>query len=49
MGSMIDNPAAHCYLWPYDIGDVLEKIGAADSDLLSDPRLQELNRKWSTR
>jgi len=35
--------------WPYGIGDVLEKIGAADSSLLSDTRLQELKRKWSAR
>jgi hypothetical protein len=35
--------------WPYGIEDVLEKIGAADSDLLSDTRLQELKRKWNAR
>lgn len=35
--------------WPYGIGDLLEKIGDANSDLLADPRLQELKRKWSAR
>jgi hypothetical protein len=35
--------------WPYDIGDVLERIGAADSNLLSDTRLQGLMRKWRGR
>ncbi len=35
--------------WPYGMGDVLEKIGAADSGLRSDTRLRELNRKWTAR
>ncbi len=35
--------------WPYGIEDMLEKIGAADRGLLSDRRLQELNRKWNAR
>jgi hypothetical protein len=35
--------------WPYGIGDVLEKIGTTDSELLSDTRLQELKRKWNAR
>jgi hypothetical protein len=35
--------------WPYGIGDVLEKIGESNSDLLSDARLQELKRKWNAR
>ena len=35
--------------WPYGIGDVLEKIGAADNNLLLDERFQGLNRKWSAR
>jgi hypothetical protein len=35
--------------WPYDTGDVLERIAATDGRLLSDKRLQRLRRKWSAR
>ena len=35
--------------WPYGIGDVIDKIGEADSALLSDARLRELKRKWNAR
>lgn len=35
--------------WPYGVGDVLEKIVAADATLLSDTRLQRLKRKWGAR
>ena len=35
--------------WPYGIGDVLDRIGEADRDLLSDARLVELRRRWSSR
>lgn len=35
--------------WPYGIGDVIDRIGEADSALLSDARLRELKRKWNAR
>ena len=35
--------------WPYGIGDVLEKIGDANSNSRSDTRFRELKRKWSAR
>jgi hypothetical protein len=35
--------------WPYGCGELIEQIGEADSTLLSDPRLQELKRKWNAR
>jgi len=35
--------------WPYDTGDVLEKIAEADSDLLSEKQFRELKRKWDAR
>lgn len=35
--------------WPYDIEDVLRRIGEADARLSSDERLIELNRKWRSR
>ena len=37
------------HIHPVLIGDVLEKIGEADSDLLSNTQLQELTRKWNAR
>jgi hypothetical protein len=33
--------------WPYGSGEFLDQIGETDSKLLSDPRLQELKRKWN--
>jgi hypothetical protein len=35
--------------WPYDMGDIFEKINHADRDLLSDALFQELMRKWTSR
>lgn len=35
--------------WPYGSAEVLEKIGQSNKHLLSDPRLQELNRRWNAR
>jgi len=35
--------------WPYGIGDVLERIGKADNNLLSDTQLLEIKRKWDAR
>lgn len=35
--------------WPYDIEDILRRIGEADSTLISDEKLLELNRKWNSR
>jgi len=34
-------------VWPYDIEDVLERIGSADPTLVKDPRLVELKRRWN--
>ncbi len=36
-------------VWPYDIEDVLERIGSADLSLVKDPRLVELKRRWNAR
>ncbi len=36
-------------VWPYDIEDVLERIGIADPSLVKDPRLVELKRRWNAR
>jgi len=35
--------------WPYGISEELEKIGVADSRLLSDPRFRELRRRWNAK
>jgi hypothetical protein len=40
-----DDPAA----WPYEIEEVLERIGAAAPSLLTDSRLVELKRRWNSR
>lgn len=34
--------------WPYGIGDIIEKLGANDSTVRSDPRLEELKRRWKS-
>ena len=36
-------------VWPYDIEDVLKRIGIADPSLRKDPRLIELKRRWNAR
>ncbi|MEW8024758.1 MAG: SIR2 family protein [Candidatus Thiodiazotropha endolucinida] len=36
-------------IWPYEIEDILIRIGEADTNLLSDERLLELKRKWHAR
>lgn len=36
-------------VWPYDIGEVLDRIGNAESSLRNDSRLIELQRRWNTR
>lgn len=36
-------------LWPYGIGDILDRIGAADTSLKNDERLVELRRIWNAR
>jgi hypothetical protein len=40
-----DDPAA----WPYEIEEVLERIGAAAPSLLPDSRLVELKSRWNSR
>lgn len=35
--------------WPYDIGELLGQIGAANTDLNTDARLIELRRHWNSR
>jgi len=35
--------------WPWDIQEILPKIGEADESLKVDPKLIELNRKWNSR
>lgn len=35
--------------WPYGVGDIIERLRAADKNLLSDARLQELLRKWKAK
>lgn len=35
--------------WPYQIDEVLERIGAANLGLLNDRRLLELRRRWNAR
>jgi hypothetical protein len=37
----------HVSDWPYGIWEILEKIVAADSGLLSDERFRELQRRWN--
>ena len=36
-------------IWPYASGEVLERIGNADSSLRNDSRLVELKRRWNAR
>lgn len=36
-------------VWPYEINDVLKRIGEADESLKVDVRLLELNRIWNSR
>ncbi len=35
--------------WPYGVEEVLARIGASDSELHKDERLQNLMRKWNAR
>jgi hypothetical protein len=35
--------------WPYDIGNIFDRIGQANESLKSDERLIELKRKWNSR
>jgi hypothetical protein len=35
--------------WPYDIEDMLERIGSAEPSLVRDSRLVELKRRWNAR
>ncbi|HVW37234.1 MAG TPA: hypothetical protein VHB99_08005, partial [Pirellulales bacterium] len=35
--------------WPYNIGNILNELGEANHELLSDSRLEDLKRKWNAR
>jgi hypothetical protein len=36
-------------VWPYDVENLLDRIGIADPSLVKDPRLVELKRRWNAR
>jgi hypothetical protein len=36
-------------VWPYNIENIIERIGIADPSLVKDPRLVELKRRWNAR
>lgn len=35
--------------WPYGVAELLEKIGEVDDELVADPQLRELQRRWNAR